>query len=44
MAECCIKVYTLEKVLALKKDPVSQVVFLDEAMKVSCIEQHMTPS
>ena len=35
MAECCIKVYTLEKVLALKKDPVSQVVFLDEAMKVS---------
>lgn len=27
--------YTLEKVLALKKDPVTQVVFLDEAMKVS---------
>lgn len=40
MADCCIKVYTLEKVLTLKKDPVSQVVFLDEAMKVnfmSCI-------
>ena len=44
MAECCIKVYTLEKVLALKKDPVSQVVFLDEAMKVSRTEWHMPTS
>lgn len=35
MADCCIKVYTLEKVLTMKKDAVSQVVFLDEAMKVS---------
>ena len=35
MADCCIKVYTLEKVLTMKKDPVSQVVFLDEAMKVT---------
>lgn len=26
--------YTLEKVLKMKKDTVSQVVFLDEAMKV----------
>ncbi|KIY53032.1 hypothetical protein FISHEDRAFT_63466 [Fistulina hepatica ATCC 64428] len=34
MAVCCIKVYTLEKVLALKKDTVTQVVFLDEAMKL----------
>ncbi|KAF7792362.1 hypothetical protein EIP86_003398 [Pleurotus ostreatoroseus] len=34
MADCCIKVYTLEKVLTLKKDPTTQVVFLDEAMKV----------
>ncbi|EMD33616.1 hypothetical protein CERSUDRAFT_117729 [Gelatoporia subvermispora B] len=34
MADCCIKVYTLEKVLKLKRDPVTQVVFLDEAMKV----------
>ncbi|KAI0768405.1 Golgi transport complex subunit 5-domain-containing protein [Irpex lacteus] len=34
MADCCIKVYTLEKVLTMKKDPVTQVVFLDEAMKV----------
>ncbi|EIN11737.1 hypothetical protein PUNSTDRAFT_119002 [Punctularia strigosozonata HHB-11173 SS5] len=34
MAGCCIKVYTLEKVLKLRKDPVSGVVFLDEAMKV----------
>jgi hypothetical protein len=25
----------LEKVLKLKKDPISQIVFLDEAMKVS---------
>jgi len=30
-------VYTLEKVLKLKKDPISQVVFLDEAMKVGLI-------
>ncbi|THH21356.1 hypothetical protein EW146_g175 [Bondarzewia mesenterica] len=28
------RVYTLEKVLKLKKNPVSQVVFLDEAMKL----------
>ena len=28
------QVYTLEKVLVVKKDPVTQVVFLDEAMKV----------
>ncbi|OCH92516.1 hypothetical protein OBBRIDRAFT_886245 [Obba rivulosa] len=34
MADCCTKVYTLEKVLKLKRDPLSQVVFLDEAMKV----------
>ena len=35
LSQCCIKVYTLEKVLKLKKDPISQVVFLDEAMKAS---------
>jgi hypothetical protein len=34
MAGACVKVYTLEKVLKLKKDPVSQIVFLDESMKV----------
>ncbi|CAL1706796.1 unnamed protein product [Somion occarium] len=34
MADCCVKVYTLEKVLKVKKDPVTQVLFLDEAMKV----------
>ncbi|KAH9895023.1 Golgi transport complex subunit 5-domain-containing protein [Cubamyces lactineus] len=34
MADCCIKVYTLEKVLRIKRDPVTDVVFLDEAMKV----------
>jgi hypothetical protein len=27
----------LEKVLKMKKDPISQIVFLDEAMKVGSI-------
>ncbi|KAK0504962.1 Golgi transport complex subunit 5-domain-containing protein [Armillaria luteobubalina] len=34
MAECCVKVYTLERVLKIKKDTISHVVFLDEAMKL----------
>ncbi|KIK67031.1 hypothetical protein GYMLUDRAFT_156005 [Collybiopsis luxurians FD-317 M1] len=34
MADCCIKVYTLEKVLKLKRDAISQTLFLDEAMTV----------
>ncbi|KAH7888451.1 Golgi transport complex subunit 5-domain-containing protein [Phlebopus sp. FC_14] len=34
MAGCCIKVYTLEKVLNLKKDPLTGVSFMDESMKV----------
>ncbi|KAK0225711.1 Golgi transport complex subunit 5-domain-containing protein [Armillaria fumosa] len=34
MAECCVKVYTLERVLKIKKDTVSHAVFLDEAMKL----------
>ncbi|KAH9485273.1 Conserved oligomeric Golgi complex subunit 5 [Psilocybe cubensis] len=34
MANCCIKVYALEKVLKLKKDTSTQLVFLDEAMQV----------
>ncbi|KAJ3749149.1 Golgi transport complex subunit 5-domain-containing protein [Lentinula detonsa] len=34
MAECCIKVYTLEQVLKLKRDTVSQTVFLDQAMTI----------
>ncbi|KNZ78795.1 Conserved oligomeric Golgi complex subunit 5 [Termitomyces sp. J132] len=34
MADCCIKVYTLEKVLRLKKDATTQAIFLDEAMKL----------
>jgi hypothetical protein len=40
--DCCdCQVYTLEKVLKLKKDPVSQMVFLDEAMKVrSVVPRH----
>ncbi|OCF73876.1 hypothetical protein I204_05721 [Kwoniella mangroviensis CBS 8886] len=33
VANCCIKVYTLEKVLKLKKDAVTGVEFLDEVMK-----------
>ncbi|CAD6576183.1 MAG: hypothetical protein TREMPRED_001604 [Tremellales sp. Tagirdzhanova-0007] len=33
VANCCIKVYTLEKVLKMKKDAVTQVEFLDEVMK-----------
>ncbi|KAG2043692.1 Golgi transport complex subunit 5-domain-containing protein [Suillus americanus] len=33
MAACCIKVYTLEKVLKLKKDPITQRSFLDDVMK-----------
>jgi hypothetical protein len=48
VANCCIKVisllghadkqvYTLEKVLKIKKDPVTQTEFLDDVMKVcSC--------
>ncbi|ETW80568.1 hypothetical protein HETIRDRAFT_476235 [Heterobasidion irregulare TC 32-1] len=34
LTSACIKVYTLEKVLKRKKDPVSQAMFLDEAMKL----------
>ncbi|KAJ7078893.1 Golgi transport complex subunit 5-domain-containing protein [Mycena belliarum] len=34
MADCCVKVYTLEKVLKMKRDTISQVVFIDEAMKL----------
>ncbi|KZT26804.1 hypothetical protein NEOLEDRAFT_1177385 [Neolentinus lepideus HHB14362 ss-1] len=34
LTSCCIKVYALEKVLKLKKDPLTGTVFLDEAMKV----------
>ncbi|WWD17827.1 hypothetical protein CI109_102270 [Kwoniella shandongensis] len=33
IANCCIKVYTLEKVLKVKRDAVTQVEFLDEVMK-----------
>lgn len=29
-----MQVYTLEKVLKMKKDTITQVVFIDEAMKV----------
>lgn len=34
MADCCIKVNALEKVLKLKKDITTHVIFLDEAMKL----------
>jgi len=33
VANCCIKVYTLEKVLKMKRDAVTQVEFLEEVMK-----------
>nr|ODN79109.1 hypothetical protein L203_06087 [Cryptococcus depauperatus CBS 7841] len=33
VANCCIKVYTLEKVLRAKKDSVTQTEFMDEVMK-----------
>ncbi|KAL7424738.1 hypothetical protein Q5752_000422 [Cryptotrichosporon argae] len=33
IANCCIKVYTLEKVLRVKRDGASQVEFLEEVMK-----------
>lgn len=45
-----IKVYALENVLKLKRDAMSQVVFLDEAMKVSrrpillCVAGYIRPS
>ncbi|KAG8923057.1 hypothetical protein FRC02_011429 [Tulasnella sp. 418] len=34
LASSCIQVYTLEKVLKLKKDSITKAPFLDEAMKV----------
>ncbi|KIR55564.1 hypothetical protein I315_02153 [Cryptococcus gattii Ru294] len=33
VANCCIKVYTLEKVLRVKRDTLTQVEFFDEVMK-----------
>ncbi|WVO19992.1 uncharacterized protein IAS62_001282 [Cryptococcus decagattii] len=33
VANCCIKVYTLEKVLRIKRDTLTQVEFFDEVMK-----------
>lgn len=35
VANCCIKVYTLEKVLRVKRDTLTQVEFFDEVMKAS---------
>lgn len=35
VANCCIKVYTLEKVLRIKRDTLTQVEFFDEVMKAS---------
>lgn len=37
MAGCCIKVYVLERVLKLKKDPVNQNTFLEDALSVSLV-------
>lgn len=39
-SDFCVQVYTLEKVLNLKKDPLSGVSFLDEALKV-CVDIHI---
>lgn len=33
MSNCCVKVYTLEKVLNLKRDPATGISFLDVSMK-----------
>lgn len=35
VANCCIKVYTLEKVLRIKRDAVTNAEFLEEVMQVS---------
>lgn len=32
LTSCCVKVYTLEKVLEWKKEPISGISFLDEVM------------
>lgn len=34
MAGCCVKVYTLERVLRLKKESRTGVTFLDDVMQV----------
>jgi len=39
MTGCCVKVYALENVLKLKRNAVTQVVFLDEALKVGSKSQ-----
>lgn len=39
MAGCCIKVYVLERVLKLKKDPVTQNTFLDDTLSVSLLSR-----
>lgn len=44
VANCCIKVYTLEKVLRIKKDPLTQTEFLDEVMKVIDATRRTGPS
>lgn len=44
LADCCVKVYTLEKVLLLKKDTLTQTNFMDEAMKVCIISISRTPN
>ena len=33
MSECCIKVYALEKVLKIKKNPTTLTPFLDDVVK-----------
>lgn len=40
----CVRVYALEKVLALKRDQVTQESFLDEALTVSCSPRSLSIS
>jgi hypothetical protein len=37
------QVYTLEKVLKIKKDPITQAEFLDDVMKVSSCRERVLP-
>ena len=44
MAGCCIKVYVLERVLVLKRDPLGQGTFLDDALTVRRLIVHVEPT
>jgi hypothetical protein len=38
MGDQCIKIYNLEKVLEIKKDPLTQASFLEEVAKVRVMD------